>query len=685
MPYIRKRFTALIVFILVFTFQTAVFASDIEEIREILQEGYYQHVSQQVLEKATIDEILAALNDPYTEFFTKQEFDDFKKSIDMNYVGIGIIGEQHEQGVKVVHLFDTGGAINSDLKIDDIIVEADGTSLEGKTIDESQQFLLGNPGTTAVLKVFRSSINETVTIHITRKKTELGPTVESAWLGGNIGFVQLKSFNEDLVDELRNAIEDLEGVDGWIIDIRDNAGGYLDSAQDVAGLFPNVTSAVVVEGQDKQPKIFLSTEQDIKFSGPLIMLVNSESASAAEILAGAVKDQQGAKLYGQTTYGKGLAQSVIMLSSGNMFKMTVAQFYTPKGNVINHIGVPPDLETEIGEELTTAHRDLLFLASEGDGLALEKLAGGSGKLVGPVARNVELTIQLQNVIAADELSKRIKLIQLGDKEFETQLQPTSLTSFKIQPKKLLNPDSIYLLKIQSGTKDYVLEFTTSDKIDEKATAEAGTTNFADVKASDFFANPVAVLANEGIVKGLDDGRFGPNSVVTREQAAVFFARVLDLDTSAQNVGTLDFKDVKKSDYFYTSVAAVNKAGIMHGQTKDNFGTGTVLTRGEMAALLARAFALQATGAGVGAGVGTGPEAGAGADSDVQTGEHFADITTSPFAADILKIYQNGIASGTAPATFSPKKAVTRGEFSTFLYRAIVKQKSGSELIIESVK
>ncbi|WP_017756495.1 S41 family peptidase [Calidifontibacillus oryziterrae] len=801
--YIKNCISVLLLFLLLFGFQTTTFAGDIEEIRQMLEEGYYKPVSKQILQKTTIEEILTALNDPYTEFFTEQEFEEFKKAIDMNYVGIGILGEQHEQGVKVLHLFETGGAIKSDLQVDDIIFEVDGTNIEGKTIDEAQQYLLGDPGTIVNLKVYRSSKNEPVTITITREKTEIAPTVESAWLGGNIGFVQLKSFNEQLVPELEEAIQFLDGVDGWIVDIRDNGGGYLDAAQDAAGFFKNVKAAVAVEGQDKLPRIYLSTEQDMKFTGPVIMLINSETASAAEILAGAVKDQNGAQLYGQTTYGKGLAQSVFMLSSGNMFKMTVAQFYTPKGHVINNIGISPNIETEFGEELITAHRDLILRTShdrnlvarvedegnddagfdtEEDGNVDDRLKGGStnrsekedglgnstganstganstganstganstganstganstganntgansaganstganstganstganntganstganntganstganstganiednienvegagsvasivnftnqnGRFAKALARNPIITIKLEDPVSAEKLMKRMKLIQLGDREIELIIRPTSLRTFEIAPKENLNIDSTYLLLIDSGTKDYILDFQTSDKINEKVGNE---TNFADVMADDFFASSVKVLSSEGIVKGVDDGKFAPYSNVTREQAAVFFTRALGLET--ENVGQLElsFKDVQEGDYFYSSVVAVNDAGIMKGKSAQKFGTGTILTREEMAALLARAFDLT---------------------SKISDNLLFTDIEASPFEADILKVYQNGIASGTSEATFSPQKPVTRGEFATFLYRAIVNQNSENEIVVQSIE
>lgn len=649
----KKRFWTLFVFSIVLAFQTVAFADDIDEIRELLKEGYYLPVSQEVLDKPTIEAILEEL-DPYTTYFTKQEFDDFLHSIDMNYVGIGIIGEQHEQGVKVIHLFETGAAIHSDLQLEDIIIEVNGTSLTGKTIEEAQGYLLGNPGTTAHLKVYRPSINKTLAIDINRAKTEIAPTVESAWLGGNIGYIRLNSFNEDSVTEMKKAMNSVGEADGWIIDIRDNGGGYLDAAQDVAGFFPDVEVALIVEGQDHDARMFLSNEQNPQLEGPVFLLVNSESASASEILAGAVQDQKGAKLYGQTTYGKGVAQSVFELSSGNFLKMTVAQFYTPDGKVIDGYGIIPDVETEIGEELELAHRDMLL--SHGEPSILS-----GGKYNAAVPRNTEITVNLDGAISPSNLGKRISLIKLGGKNVAIDIVPTAMDRFTIKPEKLLDANAGYLLKINSGLKDYVLPFKTSDKIDSKM---GNKIIFADMKATDFFADSVTVLYNEGLLKGIGDGKFGPYTNVTREQAAVFFTRILGLET--EGVEDPGFTDVKANAYYYSSVAAVKKAGIMQGKTKGQFGTSDVLTRGEMSALLARAFKLQG-------------------ESDAKADIPFVDVAKSPFAKDILKIYQSGLAGGTTKTTFSPEKTVTRGEFATFLYRALVNGKGSEELAVVSVE
>lgn len=664
--FIKKRkFWSLFIFIIVLAFQSVAFADDIDEIRDILKDGYYVPVSQEILDKPTIDEILAEL-DPYTDYFTKLEFDEFIKSIDMNYVGIGIVGEQHDQGVKVVYLFETGAAIKTDLKLDDIIIEVNGTSLTGKTIDQAQEYLLGSPGTTAHLKVFRPETNETIAIDVNRAKTEIAPTVESAWLGGNIGYLRLNSFNEESVAELQKAMKNVGQADGWIVDIRDNGGGYLDAAQDVAGLFPGVEVALIVEGQDRDANAFTTNKQNPQLTGPIFLLINSESASASEILAGAVQDQKAARLYGQTTYGKGVAQTVFELSSGNFLKMTVAQFYTPDGNVIDGIGVTPDVETEIGEELKVAHRDMLLLDKETVTLAGKKFGAA-------VPVNVEIAVHLKAALSADKLKERVSLIELGGKNVEVSVEPTSLDSFKITPEKLLKPESSYLLRIDSGTKDYVLSFKTSDKIEKK---EPNMVIFSDIKPTDFFSKSATVLYNEGLLKGIDEKIFGPQFQLTREQAAVFFARILGLDTV--NVADPGFSDVKKGEYSYSSVAAVKRAGIMRGKSQNQFGTGDVLTRGEMAALLVRAFKLQAESGGNGAGSETATvESGAATP--------FKDVAKSPFAMDIQKLYQSGLAGGTSKTTYSPEKSVTRGEFVTFLYRALVGQGNSEDLEVVSAE
>ncbi|NSL53252.1 S41 family peptidase [Calidifontibacillus erzurumensis] len=652
----RKNLWALFLFSLVFlSLQTSVFADDIDEVRDLLKEGYYVPLSEKVLNKATIDEIFEEL-DPYTVYFTKEEFEELIKEIDMNYVGIGIIGEEHEDGVKVVHLFESGAAIHTDLQLDDIIIEVNGTSLKGKTIVEAQKLLVGEPGTKAHLKVYRPSTKKTFTIDVIRKETEIAPTVESAWLGGDIGYLRLNSFNKESVSELKKAMKSVGQVKGWIFDIRDNGGGYLDAAQDVAGLFPGVEIALIVRGQDLGTKLVLANKQNPQLTKPIIMLVNSDSASASEILAGAVQDEGAARLYGQTTYGKGLAQAVFELSSGNYVKMTVAEFFTPRGNVIEGVGIIPDVETEIGEELAIAHRDLLLMEEDFVELSGEKFQK-------KVPRNVSIGIRLDGIFSVQALGEKISLIELGGKNVAIDVVPTAFDQFMIKPKNLLDANSRYLLMIDSGAQDYVIEFETSDKIEK----EEKEVNFADIKIGDFFAGPAIVLHNEGLLKGIGQNQFGPYAGVTREQAAVFFARILDLHTD--EVEDPGFKDVQPGSYYYSSVAAVKKLGIMQGKSKDRFGTGDVLTRGEMAALLVRAFQLENV------------KNGNGGEAVLP----FVDVKKSAFYNDILKIYQAGLASGTTKTTFSPEKTVTRGEFVTFLYRTIVKEKGGTEFAVLSVE
>ncbi|WP_180994073.1 S41 family peptidase [Bacillus sp. Marseille-P3661] len=646
----QNKLLFLLTTFILFSFNSGVVvADDLDEVRELLRDGYYLPVSEEILNKPSIDEIVAEL-DPYTEFFTLEEFNEFRNTIDMNYVGIGIIGEENPRGVRVDYLFEKGAAISSSLQIDDIIIEADGTSLEGLALEDSQMYLLGNEGTAVKLKVFRPSTNETFYESIIRATTEYAPTVDSAELAGNIGYLGLHSFNEESVDELKAAITTLDDVEGWIFDLRFNGGGYLDTAQDVAGLFPAVDTTIVIEGKDQKKIAYTAMKQSPQLLEPVFLLINEESASAAEILAGAVKDHGAGTLYGQTTFGKGVAQSVYELESGNLFKMTVAQFYTPNGDPINEIGIQPDVETELGVELQVAHRDLILQDENIEKIENEKFAQF-------LARNPVFTLDLQSPLREGELEKRITLYQLGGQEIDIDVKPTSLTTYEIRPSETLDYYSAYLLKVQTGIKAYVIEFETSDKIDEN---NGNLTDFVDVKDDAFFANSIAALTNEGYIKGIGNEQFGPYHYVTREQAAALFTRIFNLNTS--NVSNPGFADVDEDDYFYTSVAAVKEAGIMSGKSKDRFGTGDILTRQEMAALLARAFDLQ-----------------------VEEGKMpFSDIGRSPFSTDILKVYQSGIAKGVTETTFSPNKGVTRGEFAIFLYRALVHTQSNGMIVVESI-
>lgn len=432
-------FTAIFVFSQV---PLASAAEPIDEVRSLIQQYYVDEVPSAVLSKTTIKEMTDQL-DPYSVYMTKQDYEQFTNSINQELVGIGIVLEENEQGVKVLQTIPGGPAEHAGLLAGDIITNVDGKKLKGESVQTVVSYITGEANTSVNLTFVQKSTGLTVTKTIEREKISL-PVTESKILGGNIGYIRLYSFSMDAAARIQTAIQSLSGAKSFILDLRDNGGGYVSAAQEVDGLFPGVKNTCQLRSRSGAPEIYPAIKQTTQFSGPVSILVNGNSASASEMVSASVKEQGGAKLYGQTTYGKGSMQSLIPLSDGSVLKLTIARFYTPNGTEINKVGVKPNIETVKGEELEASHRDQLLSRYS----TYKKL---------PSLQNVPttktFTVKMNTRLKQDSLSsKAVQLIQLGGEEVDTKLQIVNDTTVKIVPKKHLLSNGKYLLLIHPNWK-----------------------------------------------------------------------------------------------------------------------------------------------------------------------------------------------------------------------------------------
>jgi carboxyl-terminal processing protease len=299
-------------------------------------------------------------------------------------------------------------------------------------------FISGEENTSVKLTIFREKTGETLEKTIARELIVL-PNVEYEMLAGNIGYVRLYSFSQDAAEEILPAIQALKGAKGWIFDLRDNGGGFITSAQDVSGLFPNVTKAFQLRDNTQVPEVYDATVQPSKFTSPTHLLINGYSASASEMVSASVKEQKGATLYGQTTYGKGSMQSLFPLSDNSVLKLTTAKFFSPKGTAINEIGVSPNVKTAEGEELFISHRDHLVAQ-------LPKYR----KL--PTLQNVPVTKTFTVKMTAKMnwtglKASDVQLIQLGGQEAAVDVKVMDDKTIKVTPKQNLESKGKYMLII----------------------------------------------------------------------------------------------------------------------------------------------------------------------------------------------------------------------------------------------
>jgi len=323
------------------------------EVREYLKAYYVDPVADDVLQAKTIKEMLDRLGDVNTEYFTKEEYEQFTDSLNRHYTGIGIELQMVAEGVLVTNVFKGYGADKAGIQVGDIIIAGGGDSFAGKSAEYCTSKLQGPAGSKVSVKVKR----EKQILNFTLERMEITlPTVESRLLEGHIGYILIYSFGEDTAREFGQTVKSLQdkGADCWIIDLRNNGGGYTQAALDLLGYFLNGKTALIAEDRNPPALTYRAAKQDFTVTGPVILLANRYTASSSEITAAALKDYEQAVIVGEKTYGSGLVKALIQLSNGDYLKLPIQRFYSPNKKPINKVGIEPDLELVEGDELQAA-------------------------------------------------------------------------------------------------------------------------------------------------------------------------------------------------------------------------------------------------------------------------------------------------------------------------------------------
>ncbi len=306
-----------------------------------------------------ISGLAGAFGDPYTVFFNPTDTKSFNSTIEGSFGGIGAeLGSKNSQIIIVAPLKNTP-AERAGLKPQDAIVEINGASTAGFTIDQAVQKIRGEAGTKVTLTVARDGLSEAKKIEITREIIDV-PTVDWSMKNNKVIYLQLYSFNAKAYNLFYSAMLNglTQGGQGLVLDMRNNPGGYLDQAVNLAGWFMDRGTVVVKERYSD------GTEQVLRANGnqalkdfPVVILVNEGSASASEILAGALRVDRGIKLVGVKTFGKGTVQEVDSLKDGSTLKVTIANWLLPDGTLIDKNGLNPDYEVKISDDDVKAKRD----------------------------------------------------------------------------------------------------------------------------------------------------------------------------------------------------------------------------------------------------------------------------------------------------------------------------------------
>ena len=324
----------------------------VDELLSYIDLYYNDSYKEKDIRNAIYKGTLSGLGDPYSVYYTVDEYKDLQTSTNGNYYGIGAALSQNAKTmeVTVVKVYEGTPAEEAGLKNGDEILSVDKYEATSMELSNLVKKIRGKEGTKVHLKVYRSQTGENLEFDVERKNVDI-PSVDSKMLSDGIGYIQISEFQSNTAKQFKKALAALEKEDmkGLIVDVRSNPGGLVTSVVDI--LDQILPEGTVVYTEDKYGKKETYTSDASCIHYPMAVLVNGDSASASEIFAGAVKDYGLGTIVGTTTYGKGVVQSIRQLSDGSAVKLTIANYYTPKGNSINKTGIRPDVEVELSPEL----------------------------------------------------------------------------------------------------------------------------------------------------------------------------------------------------------------------------------------------------------------------------------------------------------------------------------------------
>jgi carboxyl-terminal processing protease len=327
------------------------------EVMNRVKREYVDQVDDERLLEAAIRGMVADL-DPHSQFLDEGEYHDIRVGATGSYSGVGVEVTMDGNEVRVIAPFEGSPADRAGIRPDDVIIAIDDVPVDSRELYRTVGRMLGPPGTSVHLSIMRDALDQPLQFSLIREEVRV-QTVRGELLEPDYALVRISQFNRQTASELESTLARLERdnltpLRGVVLDLRDNPGGLLDAAVDVADLFLDDGLIVSARGRSREARFNeLARPGDVLNGASIAMLVNGRSASAAEIVAGALKDHRRATLIGTSTFGKGLVQTVMPLSRGQAIKLTTSRYYTPSGAYIQNKGITPDIvihEDEAGED-----------------------------------------------------------------------------------------------------------------------------------------------------------------------------------------------------------------------------------------------------------------------------------------------------------------------------------------------
>lgn len=297
-----------------------------------------------------IDGMVKSLGDPHSNYLSPKMYQSLKEQTQGSFAGIGVVmGMDNNKNINIVAVMEDSPGQKAGLAEGDQIIAVDGTPVTEMAFDEVAAHVRGEPGTDVVLTIMRDGTQQDYTI--TRDNIKL-KTVGHEMLDNNIGYIQIVSFSEDTAQEFMDAYTDLQnqGMQGLVLDLRNNPGGLLGACVDIAKNLVPKGDIVSIVDKDGNKEVYSSDLEQVPY--PVAVLINKNSASASEILSGAIQDTKSGVIIGETSYGKGSVQTILPMMDDDAVKLTIAKYYTPSGRSIDGVGITPDIEVKLDEGST---------------------------------------------------------------------------------------------------------------------------------------------------------------------------------------------------------------------------------------------------------------------------------------------------------------------------------------------
>lgn len=339
---------------------------DMHMLKSLIDKNFLFDYKEEDLYEGSLKGMFSNLGDPYTQYYSKDEFSKLMETLDGRYKGIGVLVQASKEGfIKVVQVFDGSPASEAGLKEGDYIIKVEGKEYSADQMEEAVAIMKGEEDTNVKITVRRMKEDgknfEDIDMDVARRDVKVD-TIDESLLGirdKKIGYIHIKSFDDVTGEDFEDSYKKLKeaGMEGLVLDLRNNPGGSLDVCLDIADKF--LDKGVIVTTEDKNGEVITEESDEEKDDIPMTVLVNENSASASEILSGALKDRDRAKIIGKKTFGKGIVQKLFPLEDGSGAKITISEYHTPSGAKINKVGVEPDIEVENSEEGLEISKDNL--------------------------------------------------------------------------------------------------------------------------------------------------------------------------------------------------------------------------------------------------------------------------------------------------------------------------------------